>query len=128
MYLKVFEVCLNVFECIYGVLNVVTNIVIRISPSHSHYKVFAMCTHLYICFSLSIMTPFSNMLYHYPLFSHFHWSIPTFIQSIKILHINSYFSCLYITSHSTFLVVRSIAEPKLIFIALSNLRGNDLIH
>jgi hypothetical protein len=46
-----------------------------------------------------------NMLYHYTPFSHSHWFVSTFIQSVKKLHINPYFSHLYIIPHSTFHVV-----------------------
>jgi hypothetical protein len=65
MYLKVFE-----YLSMY--LNVFTNIIIGISPLHSHYNIFAMCTHLYICFSLSTMTPFPTcfttiLFYHIPI-------------------------------------------------------------
>jgi hypothetical protein len=39
-------------------LNVFLDIVIGISPSHSHCNVFAMHTHLHIFFSLYTMIPF----------------------------------------------------------------------
>jgi hypothetical protein len=39
-------------------INVHTNTIIGISPSYSHYNVFAICTYLHISFSLSAMTPF----------------------------------------------------------------------
>jgi hypothetical protein len=69
MYLDVFMVHFNVFEYIhslfeyiYGVFivhfNVFINIVIGISPSHSHYNVFTMRIHQHIFFLLSTMTPF----------------------------------------------------------------------
>jgi hypothetical protein len=127
MYLNVFIIYFNVFQCISMYLkvfkclsmylNVFINIIIRISPSHFHYNGFAMCTHLYIYFSLSTMTPFLTC-FTTTLYFMFHWSFWTFIQSMKILHTNFYFSCLYITPHSTFLcsmpslVARSVAEPK----------------
>jgi hypothetical protein len=52
----------------------------------------------------------SNILYHYTLFSHSHWFVSTFIQSIKKLRINLYFSHLYNTPHYTFHVVIGCAE------------------
>jgi hypothetical protein len=55
MYLKVFE-----YLSMY--LNIFINIVIGISPTYSHYNVFAISTHLYVFFSLSTMTPFPNAL------------------------------------------------------------------
>jgi hypothetical protein len=79
MYLNVFIVYLNVFECIYSIfmvyfnvfiiyfnvfqcvkkyLNAFINIVIGISPSYSYCNVFAMHTYVHICFSLSTMTTF----------------------------------------------------------------------
>jgi hypothetical protein len=62
MYFNVFIIFLCIFMVCYGVFrvyfNVFVDIVIGISPSHSHYSVFAMHTHLCICFSLSTMTPF----------------------------------------------------------------------
>jgi hypothetical protein len=46
----------NVFQCVEKDLNVYIDIVIGISPSYSHCNVFAMCTHIHVCFSLSTMT------------------------------------------------------------------------
>jgi hypothetical protein len=42
-----------------------------------------------------------------------YWSLVTFIQSIKVLHIKSYSSCLYIILYSTFHVVNGWVESKL---------------
>jgi hypothetical protein len=87
----------NVFECIYRHCN-------WISPSHSHCSVFAMHTHLHICFSLYTMTPFPTCYTTTFLFFHAHWPIPTFIQSILTFHVYT------ITPHSTFHVVTGCAE------------------
>jgi hypothetical protein len=98
------------FNFISMYLSVCTIIVIRISPSYSHYNAFTIHTYLYICLFTIHNNSFLNMLYHYTLFSCSHWSVPTFIQSVKILHTNSYFSHLYITPHSTFHDVTSCTE------------------
>jgi hypothetical protein len=117
---NIFQCINSMFQCISMYLNVFINIVIGISPSQSHCSVFATHTHLDMFFSLYTMTPFTTCYTTTILFFHFHWSIPTFIQSMKKLHINPYFSRLYITPHSMFhiprsmlsLVARSIAKPK----------------
>jgi hypothetical protein len=106
IYFNAFIVCFNLFQCISMCLNVFIDIVIGISPLHSHRNVFAMHTHLQIFFSVYTMTPFPTC-YTTIIFFPFHWSIPTFIQSIKKLHINPYFSHLYITPHSTFHIPHS---------------------
>jgi hypothetical protein len=117
VYSNVFIVYLNVFQCVWKFLNVFISIVIGISPSHPHCNVFAMRTHIYICFSLSTMTTFLTC-YTTTLFSPIPIDLSsTFIQSMKKLHINPYFSRLYITPHSTFHVVTgcaSIVESKFI--------------
>jgi hypothetical protein len=66
-------------------LNVFINIIIGISPSHSHCNVFAMHTHLHIFFSTLYNDSLPNMLYHYiPFFpfplihSNFHTIYPYF--------------------------------------------------
>jgi hypothetical protein len=104
-------------------LNVFIDIIIGILPSHSHCNVFTMHTLLQIFFSLYTMTPFGpfQTCYTTTLFLfHSHWSVPTFIQSMKKLYINFYFMSIH---HPTFhiphsissLVVWSIEEPKLLF-------------
>jgi hypothetical protein len=77
-----------------------------ISPSLSHCNVFAMHTHLHIFFSLYSMTPFPTCYTTTFFFFHFHWSIPTFIQSILTFHV--YTSPHF--PHSTFYVVTGCAE------------------
>jgi hypothetical protein len=56
---SIFSIYVNVFMvylwCIHSIF---TDIIIGIFPSHSHYKIFAIHIHLYICFSLSTMTTF----------------------------------------------------------------------
>jgi hypothetical protein len=105
VYLNVFVACFNVFQCIWKYLNVFINIVIGISPSYSHWNVFVMRIHIHICFSLSTITTLHNIYYNYTLFTHFHWFVSTFIQSMEKLHVNLYFSRLYIIPHPTFHVV-----------------------
>jgi hypothetical protein len=100
MYLKVFE-----YNSMFSKLFI--DIIIGISPSHSHYNVFPTHPPTHLLFTIRNLP---NMLYHYILFSNFHWSIPTFIQFMKTLHTNFYFSHLYITPHSTFHVVTACAE------------------
>jgi hypothetical protein len=118
VYFNAFIVCFNVFHYISMCLNV--DIVIKILPSHSHCKVFTMHTYLYIFISLYTMTSFPTCYTTTLFFFHSHWFVPTFIQSMKKLHINPYFTFLH---HSTFYVphsmsslgVRSIAKPTLIY-------------
>jgi hypothetical protein len=111
MYWNVLIICVNVFEWIYSIFeciySIFIDIVFRISSSYSYCIIFSIFTHLHIFFLLTTMTTF---LYYYILFSHFHWFVSTFIQFIKKLHINPYFSRLYITPHSTFHVVTSCVE------------------
>jgi hypothetical protein len=122
----VFQCVYNIFQCIYSMfqcismcLNVFIDILIGILLSCSHCNVFAMHTHIHIFFSLYTMTPFPTCSTTTLFFVHSHWSVPTFIQSMKKLHINLYFSHLYITPHSmSSLVVRSIVEPKFFFIRI----------
>jgi hypothetical protein len=103
IYFNAFIACIstyfNVFECIYWHCN-------WISPSHSHCNVFAMHTHLHICFSLYTMTPFPTCYTTTFLFFRAHWSIPTFIKSILTFHV---YTSPHIP-HSTFHVVTGCAE------------------
>jgi hypothetical protein len=93
MYLQyvygVFQCVYNILQCIYRMfqcismcLNVFNNIVIGISPSHSHCNVFSMHIHLHIFFSFYTMIPFQHAISLQSLF--FHWNTtPTFILSMK---------------------------------------------
>jgi hypothetical protein len=63
------SIYLKVFEYLSVYLNVFIDIIIGISPSHFHCNVFAIYTHLYICFLLSTMTPFPTC-FTTTLFSH----------------------------------------------------------
>jgi hypothetical protein len=98
VYFNVFEsiwVSSNIFKCIYQHCN--WNITITILLyyfCHAHPPI-------YLFFTIH-NDSLPNKLYHYILFSHFHWSVPSLIQSMKILHTNSYFSHLYITPHFMF--------------------------
>jgi hypothetical protein len=56
MYLNIFSMYLNCYQFIWMCFNAYINIVIGILLSHSHYNNYAMCTHLYACFSLFITT------------------------------------------------------------------------
>jgi hypothetical protein len=109
MYLKVFE-CLSIY------LNVFTNIIIGISPSNFHYIVFAMCIHLYICFSLSTMTPFPTC-FTTTLFSHVPIDLLCVFFWMIMVTTNLGSNCHYNTlSYSLSpLVARSIMEPKFYF-------------
>jgi hypothetical protein len=109
VYFNVFIICFNVFQCIKKNLNVFINIVIGISPLHSHCNVITMHTHIRICFSLSTMITFLTC-YTTTFFSPIFIDLFQFIQFMKRLHINLYFSRLYITPHSIFHVVTSWAE------------------
>jgi hypothetical protein len=106
VYFNVFIICFNVFQCIKKNLNVFINIVIGISPLHSHCNVITMHTHIRICFSLSTMITFLTC-YTTTFFSPIFIDLFQFIQFMKRLHINLYFSRLYITPHSIFHVVTS---------------------
>jgi hypothetical protein len=110
----------KVFECIQMYLNVFIVYVNGISPSHSHYNVFTIHTHLHIFFSLYRKTPFPTCYTTTFFFSHSHWSIPTsiMIQSMKKLHINPYFPRLYITPHSTFYVITGCTEHSRVQVIL----------
>jgi hypothetical protein len=105
-----FIIYFNVFQCISMYLNVFNYIIIEISLSHFHYNDLAMNTHLHIFFFTIYNDSLSEMLYHYTLFSRSHWFIPTFIQSLKILHTSYYFSPLYIIPQSIFHVVIGCVE------------------
>jgi hypothetical protein len=121
MSLKVFESILNMF----------TNIVIGISPLHSHYNIFVMCTHIYICFSLSTMTPFPTCFITilFSPISLIHFNFHTFYKNITYQFL--FFMFIH---HPTFqiphymlsVVVWSIVEPKLIIKDLITLQ-NPLI-
>jgi hypothetical protein len=112
--LKLFTISCNIIAVYFYVFtiyfNVFTNIVVGIWPSHFHYNVSTMCSHLYN-FLFPIHNDFlPNMLYHYPILSHSHWSILTFTKFMKILHTNFYSSHLYIIQQFTFHVATSCAE------------------
>jgi hypothetical protein len=51
-------VYIDVFQYIWTSFNVFNDTIIEISPSHSHFNVFAIRTYQYICFSISIITLF----------------------------------------------------------------------
>jgi hypothetical protein len=85
---NLFIICFNVFWCIWKYLNVFIDIIIGISPSYSHKNIFAMRTHVHICFLLSTMTTF-------------------LICYTTIFHIPHSMSSL---------VAQSIVEPKYIYI------------
>jgi hypothetical protein len=104
--------------------NVFIDIVIGISPSHSHCNVFAMHTDLHIFFSLYIMTPFPTCYTTTFLFFHSRWSIPTFIQSILTFHV---YTSLYIPHSMSSLVAWSIAEPKFIFNLILELHDSSAL-
>jgi hypothetical protein len=96
IYINAFIICFNVFHCISMCLNVFINIVIGISPLHSHCNVFVMHTHLQIIFSLYTMTPFPTC-----------YTITFLFFPFLLIHSNfhtiyPYFSHLYITPHSIF--------------------------
>jgi hypothetical protein len=91
VYVNAFIVCFNVFHCISMCLNV--DIVIEILPSHSHCNVFTMHTHLHIFFSLYTMTSFPTcytttlLFFPFPLIrSNFH-KIYKKITYQSLLHI-----------------------------------------
>jgi hypothetical protein len=106
VYFNVFIIGFNVFQWVWKYLNVFIDIVIGISPSYVHCKDFVMCT-----FAFTIHNDYlPNMLYHYNLSFHSHWFVSTFLQFMKKLYINAYFSHLYIILHSTFHVVTGCAE------------------
>jgi hypothetical protein len=117
VYFNAFIVCFNLIHYISMCLNV--DILIGILLSHFHFNFFTMHTHLHIFFSTLHNDFIPNMLYYwyYIIFFHSHWFVPTFIQSMKKIHINPYFTFIH---HPTFhipnsmlsLVVRSITEPK----------------
>jgi hypothetical protein len=67
-------------------LNVFIDIVIEF---HHHFLIvmFLPCTPTYTFFFTLYNDSLPNMLYHYVLFFHSHWSIPTFIQSIITFHV-----------------------------------------
>jgi hypothetical protein len=94
MCLKYIQCIYSMFQCISMCLNVFIDIVIGILSWHSHCNVFAMYTHLHIFFSPSPICYTTTLL-----FFHSHWSVPTFIQSMKELHINFYFTSIH---HLTF--------------------------
>jgi hypothetical protein len=101
-------------------LNVFIDIVIEF---HHHFLIvtFLPCTPTYTFFFHSIQwLPSQHAI---PLRSFFSIAVDPFQLSYNL----SYFSCLYITPHSTFhiphsmssLVARSIAEPKLTYVSFS---------
>jgi hypothetical protein len=106
IYFDAFIVCFNVFQFISMCLNVFIDIVIGISPLHSHCNVFAMHTRQYISFLLYTMTPFSTCYTTTFFFFHSRWSVPTFKQSIITFNV---FTSLHIL-HSTFQVVTGCTE------------------
>jgi hypothetical protein len=101
----IFQCIYKMFQCISMCLNVFLDIVIGISPSHSHCNIFAMHI-LHIFFSLYTMTPFPTCYTTTLLFFHSRWSIQTFIQSILTFHVYTSFHI----PHSTFYVVTGCAE------------------
>jgi hypothetical protein len=114
-----FKCIYSVFQFIYNVFNVFTDIVIVISPPHSHFNVYAMCTYLHICFSLSMMIPFptcftSILFFPFPLVrSNFH---------LKVLYFNSYSSRLYVIPHSTLsLIAWNTIEPRFLIFLLDSM-------
>jgi hypothetical protein len=86
------SMCLKIFECIYWNCNWNFTIIFSL------YCFFRVHPRTHLLFTIH-NDYLPSMLYHYTLFSHFHWFVSTFIQSMKKLHINPYFSCLYITPH-----------------------------
>jgi hypothetical protein len=108
IHLNAFIVCFNVFHCISMCLNVFNDIVIGILPSHSHCNVFTMHTHLHIFFPLYTMTPFLACYTTTLFFFHSHWFVPTFIQSMKKLHIIHHPT--FLVPHATFHVITVCAE------------------
>jgi hypothetical protein len=100
------------FQCISICLNAFIDIVIGISPSYLHCHVFAMHTHLHICFSLYTMTYFPTcytitFLLSMPI-DPFQLSYNLFLFSTSIHHPTFHIP------HSTFHVVTGCMEPKLI--------------
>jgi hypothetical protein len=95
IHFNAFVVYFNVFHCISMCLNVFTDIIIRILPSHSHCNVFIMHTHLHIFFSTLHNDSLSNMLYHYIIFFPFsliHSNFNTIYEKITyqpLLHVDT---------------------------------------
>jgi hypothetical protein len=117
-----FIICFNVFQYISMGLNVFINIVIGISSSHSHCKVFAMHIHLCIFFFTLYNDSLFNMLYHY---------IPFFLFPLIRSNFHTIYMSLFFTTihHFTFhiphsmssLVARSIVEPKYLYVVLKGI-------
>jgi hypothetical protein len=108
------------FQCISMCFNVFIDIVIGISPSHSHCNVFAMaCTSTYTFFFTLHNDSLPNMLYYYTLFFPF----PLICSNLHTIYEKITCQYLFFTSthHPTFqvpyymssLVARSIVKPKL---------------
>jgi hypothetical protein len=81
---------------------------------HHHILIvmFLPCTSTYTFFFHSTQWfPSQHAMPLYFLFFHSHWSVPTFIQFMKKLHINSYFMSIHHPTfhvlHSTFHILRS---------------------
>jgi hypothetical protein len=96
IYLNVFSIYFNAFE---------KNVFWGYSKVCRRYiNIFALCTYLRTCISLTTTTSFpTHSTCH--LFFCFHWFILTFIQSMEVLHINSYSYYLYIILYSAFHII-----------------------
>jgi hypothetical protein len=110
LYFNAFIVCFDVFHCISMCLSI--DIVIGILPSHSHCNVFTM--HTFFFHSTQWLHSQYAILLHYyfpfPLIcSNFH-TIYEKITYQSLLHV---YTSSHIPHSMSSLVVRSIAEPKL---------------
>jgi hypothetical protein len=121
VHFNVFQCVYNIFQCIYSTfqcismcLNVFINIVIGISPSYSHYNIFAMHT-TYTFFKYFIQwLPSQHAI---PLHSFFSIPIDPFQLSynLSLLFTSIHHLTFHIPHSMSSLVARSIAEPKFLY-------------
>jgi hypothetical protein len=112
VYFNAFIVCFNVFHYISMSLNVFVDIVINISPSHSHCNAFAMYTHLHNFFNSIQWLPSQHAIPLHFFFFHSHWPVHTIYEKItyQSLLFTSIHHPTFQVPHSTFHVVIGCAE------------------
>jgi hypothetical protein len=120
------------FQCISMCLNVFLDIVIGISPSHSHCNIFAMHTHLHFLFILH-NDSLPNMLYHYI----FIFPFPLISSNFHTIYEKNSYQFLLFTfihhhtfhvPHSTFHVVTGCAEHSKAQVCCILVDCNTLYH
>jgi hypothetical protein len=107
IYFNAFIVCFNVFQCLWMYFNVFECFFDIVIEFHHHFLIvtFLPSTPAYTFFFFTLYNDsLPNMLYHYVHFFPF----PLIHSNFHTIY--TYFSRLYITSHSTFYVITGCAE------------------